>query len=63
MTADGKDEDSLADPSLVPEQGAPEPGSLMVRTVPIADPGDLLARVPPASPLAWVRRAAGWWVR
>jgi menaquinone-specific isochorismate synthase len=58
MTADGKDV-TPGEPSLVPGRGAPEPGSLMVRTVPIADPGDLLARVPPASPLAWVRQGCG----
>ncbi len=58
MTADGKDV-TPGDPSPVPGQAAPEPGSLMVRTVPIADPGDLLDRVPTASPLAWVRRGFG----
>ena len=31
----------------------------MVRTVPIDDPGDLLARIPPAPALAWVRQGCG----
>ena len=31
----------------------------MARTVPIADPGDLLARVPSVGTLAWVRQGAG----
>ncbi len=30
------------------------------RTVPIADPGDLLAGLPDAPVLSWVRRAAAW---
>ncbi len=44
-----------------PGQGAP--GHLTVRTVPIEDPGDLLARLPGDSPVAWVRGGeglAGW---
>jgi menaquinone-specific isochorismate synthase len=36
------------------------PGRLVVRTVPVADPGDLIARLPgPKAPLAWVRRGDG----
>jgi len=44
-----------------PEPGlpAPEPGALAARTVPIADPGDLLARIPGEAALAWVRQGAG----
>src|ERR1700753_3700846 len=37
----------------------PEPGGLTVRTVPIADPGDLLAGLPEAPLLSWVRRGRG----
>jgi menaquinone-specific isochorismate synthase len=40
-----------------PGQGAP--GRLTVQTVPIDDPGDLLARLPDNSPLAWVRGGEG----
>jgi len=39
------------------------PDSLTVRTVPVADPGDLLARLPYPAALAWIRRGeglAGW---
>jgi len=39
------------------------PGRLVVRTVPLADPGDLIARLPESGALAWVRRGeglAGW---
>ena len=36
-----------------------EPGGLTVRTVPIADPGDLLAGLPKAPLLSWVRRGRG----
>jgi menaquinone-specific isochorismate synthase len=39
--------------------GASEPGGLTVRTVPIADPGDLLAELPDVPPLSWVRRGRG----
>jgi menaquinone-specific isochorismate synthase len=46
-------------PAPVSGQAAPEPESLVARTVPIDDPGDLLAHVPPGSPLAWVRRGCG----
>jgi menaquinone-specific isochorismate synthase len=35
------------------------PGRLVVRTVPIADPGDLIARLPEPGALAWVRRGEG----
>jgi menaquinone-specific isochorismate synthase len=35
------------------------PGRLVVRTVPVADPGDLIARLPEAEALAWVRRGDG----
>ena len=38
---------------------AEEPGGFTVRTVPIADPGDLLAGLPDAPPLSWVRRGRG----
>ena len=59
------------EPNPGPGRPAPEPGGLTARTVPIADPGDLLARIPPtplptaspASPpssaLAWVRQGSG----
>jgi menaquinone-specific isochorismate synthase len=40
-------------------RAAAEPGGLTVRTVPIADPGDLLAGLPDAPPLSWVRRGRG----
>ena len=40
-------------------RSAAEPGGLTVRTVPIADPGDLLAGLPDAPPLSWVRRGRG----
>jgi menaquinone-specific isochorismate synthase len=40
-------------------QPAPERGSLAVRTVPIDDPGDLLARLPRSPALAWVRQGSG----
>ena len=40
-------------------RSAAEPGGLTVRTVPIADPGDLLAGLPDAPPLSWVRRDRG----
>jgi menaquinone-specific isochorismate synthase len=36
-----------------------EPGGLTVRTVPIADPGDLLAGLPDAPVLSWVRQGRG----
>jgi menaquinone-specific isochorismate synthase len=45
------------------DPGRGTPGRLFVRTVPIGDPGDLLARLPDGCPLAWVRGGeglAGW---
>ena len=46
---------------LLPEtrRAATEAGGLTVRTVPIADPGDLLAGLPEAPLLSWVRRGRG----
>lgn len=41
--------------SIAPER--PQP--LNVRSVPIDDPGDLIARLPNSSPLAWVHRGEG----
>jgi menaquinone-specific isochorismate synthase len=35
------------------------PGRLVVRTVPVPNPGDLLARLPSPGSLAWVRRGDG----
>jgi menaquinone-specific isochorismate synthase len=35
------------------------PGRLAVRTIPVADPGDLIARLPEPGALAWVRRGDG----
>ncbi|WP_026416547.1 isochorismate synthase [Actinomadura oligospora] len=35
------------------------PGRLVVRTVPVADPGDLLSRLPHPTALAWVRHGDG----
>jgi menaquinone-specific isochorismate synthase len=35
------------------------PGRLVVRTVPVADPGDLIARLPEPDALAWVRGGEG----
>jgi menaquinone-specific isochorismate synthase len=35
------------------------PGRLVIRTVPIADPGDLISRLPWSDSLAWVRRGDG----
>lgn len=35
------------------------PGRLAVRTIPVADPGDLIARLPEPHALAWVRRGDG----
>src|SRR5258708_14719089 len=35
------------------------PGRLDVRTIPIADPGDLIDRLPEPSALAWVRHGYG----
>lgn len=36
-----------------------QPERLAVRTVPVDDPADLVARLPDASPLAWVRHGEG----
>jgi menaquinone-specific isochorismate synthase len=38
---------------------APDPADLTVRTVPVADPGDLLACLPHQPALAWVRQRSG----
>lgn len=38
---------------------APAAAPLVTRTVPLADPGPLLALLPPDEPLAWVRRGEG----
>ena len=38
---------------------AAEPGGLTARTVPIADPGDLLTGLPDAPVLSWVRQGRG----
>ncbi len=35
------------------------PGRLVVRTIPVTDPGDLIARLPEPDALAWVRRGDG----
>jgi menaquinone-specific isochorismate synthase len=35
------------------------PDRLAVRTVPVADPGDLIARLPQARSVAWIRRGEG----
>jgi len=51
------------EPGPEPGPAAPEPGGLTARTVPIPDPGDLLARIPGEAALAWVRHGcglAGW---
>ena len=58
VTPDGNDA-TPGKPSLELRQAAPEPGGLTVRTVPIDDPGDLLACIPPAPALAWVRQGCG----
>ena len=44
-------------PETRPDPG--EPGRLTVRTVPIDDPGDLLAGLPGGPLLSWVRRGRG----
>jgi menaquinone-specific isochorismate synthase len=64
VTPDGN-EATPGEPHPQPGPDAPEPGGLTARTVPIADPGDLLACIPPVSTsarapaLAWVRQGAG----
>ena len=45
--------------SLRDEAAERAPGRLVVRTVPVADPGDLIARLPRPDALAWVRRGDG----
>ena len=37
----------------------PDAGRLAVRTVPVPDPGDLLAQLPHPDAVAWVHRGAG----
>jgi menaquinone-specific isochorismate synthase len=47
------------------EEGQRTPDRLIVRTVPVGDPGDLVARLPYPAAVAWVRRGeglAGWGV-
>lgn len=47
------------------EEGQRTPGRLIVRSVPVRDPGDLIARLPYPAATAWVRRGeglAGWGV-
>jgi menaquinone-specific isochorismate synthase len=46
-------------PSLETQPIAAEPGGLTIRTVPIADPGDLLTGLPDAPVLSWVRQGRG----
>ena len=46
-------------PSPETRPTAAEPGGLTVRTVPIADPGDLLTGLPDAPVLSWVRQGRG----
>jgi menaquinone-specific isochorismate synthase len=41
------------------ESGRLIPDRLVVRTVPVDDPGDLIARLPDSRPLAWVRGGDG----
>jgi menaquinone-specific isochorismate synthase len=41
------------------EAGERAPGRLVVRSVPVADPGDLISRLPEPDALAWVRRGDG----
>ena len=38
---------------------APQPAPLVARTIPLADPGPLLATLPREGALAWVRRGEG----
>jgi len=52
-------DDAARAPSLETAHAVPEPGGLIVRTVPVDDPGDLLARLPPSPALAWVRQGSG----
>ena len=46
-------------PSPETRPAAAEPGGLTARTVPIADPGDLLTGLPDAPVLSWVRQGRG----
>ncbi|HEY2277564.1 MAG TPA: isochorismate synthase [Streptosporangiaceae bacterium] len=46
-------------PSPETRPAAAEPSGLTARTVPIADPGDLLAGLPDAPVLSWVRQGRG----
>lgn len=39
--------------------GSPEPTPLVVRTVPVDDPGPLLSLLPPGDSVAWLRRGEG----
>ena len=39
--------------------GSPELEGLVVRTVPVPDPGDLVGQLPGTGPLAWIRRGEG----
>ena len=39
--------------------GSPELEGLVVRTVPVPDPGDLIGQLPGTGPLAWIRRGEG----
>jgi len=41
------------------ESAERSPGRLVVRTVPVPDPGDMIARLPHPDSLAWVRRGDG----
>jgi menaquinone-specific isochorismate synthase len=41
------------------EAASGAPGRLVVRSVPVADPGDLIGRLPGPETLAWVRRGDG----
>src|SRR5215472_15812411 len=50
LSAVGRQRDEAAERS---------PGRLVVRTVPVPDPGDLIARLPEPGALAWVRRGDG----
>ena len=41
------------------EPSQPAPDRLVVRTVPVADPGDLVARLPHSGSVAWIRGGDG----
>jgi menaquinone-specific isochorismate synthase len=53
------DADNLTYGKRGPRGGPTGPGNLTVRTVPVADPGDLLGRLPHSPALAWVRQGSG----